>query len=53
MIDWLIDWLDRVLRRIGNISAMQKLKQNKTLICYIDTMIIELEQCTKNPEAGP
>ena len=20
--DWLIDWLDRVLRRIGNISAM-------------------------------
>ena len=22
LIDWLIDWLDRVLRRIGNISAI-------------------------------
>ena len=22
LIDWLIDWLDRVLCRIGNISAM-------------------------------
>ena len=22
MIDWLIDWLDRVLHQIGNISAM-------------------------------
>ena len=22
-IDWMIDWLDRVLRRIGNISAIK------------------------------
>ena len=49
----MIDWLDRVSRRIGNISAMQKLKQNKILKCYIDTMVIELEYCKKHPEAGP